>query len=496
MKDTKPIKLAVESVDFFMRNVRMRLPFRYGKACLTAAPLLHARLAARGEDGRTALGVSADMLPPKWFDKAADKDYRQNISDLILAAKTGVQAYLAVASTARSPFDIWLEAYPLVQDATQLVGLNALTGGFGSSIIERAVIDAAGKLAGCDYGTLVRENILGVEPGAVHEELDGRRIEDFVPSRPAESLLVRHTVGLGDPIFESDIDLSDRLNDGIPQSLDAWIREAGIRYFKVKVGAGIDADRTRLVRIAELLDGALPEYRVTLDGNEQFRQAYEVVDWFTALQDEPRLTRLLASVVFIEQPIERSGALSELGGRGLQDAAELPPVIIDESDDHLDAFKEAVLLGYRGVSVKNCKGVFAGLLNRMLVELFREQGGAYILSGEDLCNQPIVPLQQDLCALGVLGIDHAERNGHHYCGTLDHLSASELADCLDLHAPLYEPFRNSARLRIRDGTIGIGTLQQVGFGLGMDTDFLSMTPLADWEYESLGLDESPAANER
>ena len=171
MSESSTIKLAVESVSFFMRNVRMRLPFRYGKACLTAAPLLHVKLVAREEDGAFVTGTSADMLPPKWFDKAPDKDFHRNISDLVLAAKTGVQGYLAVANSCRTPFDIWREAYGLVQDATQLVGLNALTGSFGSSIIERALIDAAGKASECSYHTLVKRNLLGIDPGAVHDEL-------------------------------------------------------------------------------------------------------------------------------------------------------------------------------------------------------------------------------------------------------------------------------------------------------------------------------------
>jgi hypothetical protein len=54
---------------------------------------------------------------------------------------------------------------------------------------------------------------------------------------------------------------------------------------------------------------------------------------------------------------------------------------------------------------------------------------------------------------------------------------------------LYEPFRQSARLRIRDGLIQLGSLAQPSFGLGVDPDFESMTPLADWEYESLGINE-------
>lgn len=303
-------------------------------------------------------------------------------------------------------------------------------------------------------------------------------------------MFVRHTVGLSDPIHDDDIAPRDRIQDGIPQSLEAWIREAGIRYFKIKVCADLETDRARLTAIARLLDTTLPGvYEVTLDGNEQFPSCDALESWYAAIEDESGLRNLLERVIFIEQPIERRAALSPDGAHGLDRAVDLPPVIIDESDDSIDAFKRAVALGYRGVSVKNCKGIFKGLLNKMLVDSYNGQGNGYLLSGEDLCNQPIVPLQQDLCTLSALGLTHAERNGHHYCGTLDHVSPFELTDCLDMHGTLYEPFRNSARLRIRDGRINLVSLEQPGFGVGIDTDFDHMTPLADWEYESLGIDE-------
>lgn len=491
MNATGAVEVAIESIDFYIRNVRMRLPFRYGKACLVAVPLFHVRLVARNAHGTTACGVSADMLPPKWFDKSPDKSYRRNISDLILAAKTGAQAYRDVGAQLCTPFALWQEAFDVTMEAATLVGLNGLTGSFGSSIIERALIDATGKLLDADFHTMLRENVLDIDPGALHEELRGCTLAGSIVRESSRSLFVRHTVGLSDPIHDADIAPADRLNDGIPQSVESWIRDAGVRYFKIKVCADLEADSARLKTIAALLNEALPEnYAITLDGNEQFPSCDALESWYAAIEDYSDLRSFLERVEFIEQPIDRSAALSPDGAHGLDLAADLPPVVIDESDDALDSFKRAVALGYCGVSVKNCKGVFKGLLNKMLVDYYNgAEGHGYLLSGEDLCNLPIVPLQQDLCTLSVLGLTHAERNGHHYCGTLDHVSPRELAACLDVHAKLYEPFRDSARLQIRGGQIDLRSLAQPGFGVGIESDFEHMTPLADWEYESLGTDE-------
>jgi hypothetical protein len=490
LPQTKAVTLALESVDFFMRNIHMRLPFRYGNACLVASPILHARLRAKGEDGREVTGVSADLLIPKWFDKDPAKNYRQNIEDLIAVARVGVRQFLDAGSGLTAPYALWFDAYHRVLEETAAAGYNGLTGSFGSTIIERAVIDAACQLGDADYHSMVHSGRLGIDPGAVHEELAGMTVSDCLPSQPLDALYVRHTVGLGDPILDSDIPESDRLGDGIPQSLEAWVKEARVRYFKVKVCADLDADMARLAEIARLLDTcAAPGYGVSLDANEQFKSGADLAAWLEAAHAADELRNLLAHLIFIEQPMERGVALSAEGAQGFADFADLPPVVIDESDDSLDAFKRSVELGYRGTSVKNCKGVFKGILNRMLVEHYnRTHGSGFTLTGEDLSNQPIVALQQDLCTLSVLGVPHAERNGHHYCGTLDHVSSSELNTCLVTHGALYESFGKSARLRIRDGAVDLRSLRCPGYGLGIPTDFGHMTPLDDWDYDSLGVE--------
>ena len=81
----KAARISIKAVRFFMRNVRTRMPFKYGVATLTSVPILHVRL--EGElDDRQAQGWAADILPPKWFDKDSEKEYEDNVDDLIAVA--------------------------------------------------------------------------------------------------------------------------------------------------------------------------------------------------------------------------------------------------------------------------------------------------------------------------------------------------------------------------------------------------------------------------
>jgi len=70
------LALAVTSASCHLRNLRTRLPFRYGVVTLTQFPLLHLAVDVEVADGRRARGFAADNLPPKWFDKDPAKSFR------------------------------------------------------------------------------------------------------------------------------------------------------------------------------------------------------------------------------------------------------------------------------------------------------------------------------------------------------------------------------------------------------------------------------------
>ena len=69
-----PARIAIKDIRFFMRNVRTRMPFKYGVATLTSVPILHLRLEGELDGGQFAKGWAADILPPKWFDKDPKKE--------------------------------------------------------------------------------------------------------------------------------------------------------------------------------------------------------------------------------------------------------------------------------------------------------------------------------------------------------------------------------------------------------------------------------------
>ena len=443
------MKFAVRQIDLFERDVRLRMPFRFGVVTLTEAPQAFVRVRIRLENGVEAEGAAAEMLVPKWFDKDPALSNQQNIEQLRTSLALAKGVYGSGANTAYGHFQAH---YRDQIERASSKGLNALVACYGPALIDRALLDALCRGLGIGFYDAVRRNVVGMElPGAFLESL-----------RPSSQIAARHTVGLLDPISATE----KRINDGLPETLEEVIARYGHRWFKLKVAGDVRADVERLCAIASVLD-RLAEYHATLDGNEQYEDVHGVLSLWQRMKGEPRLRRLVQSVVFIEQPIKRQNALST----DISALAKEKPVIIDESDDTLDAFARAKSLGYRGVSSKTCKGIYKSITNAARCA---EWGKGYFMSGEDLTVQAGLAVQQDLALVSLLGIAHVERNGHHYVNGMAGLPAPEQDAFLHAHPDLYERSHGAVRLRITKGQIAIGSLSCPGYASGVMPDWNQM----------------------
>jgi hypothetical protein len=287
-------------------------------------------------------------------------------------------------------------------------------------------------------------------------------LADSLRHSPRSVIHVRHTVGLVDALRSADVAAERRVNDGLPESLEEDIERYGLDHFKVKVRGDVEQDTQRLLTIADLLRQRVRGTpRVTLDGNEQFASLCDLTELLDGLARHRAGRDLLDWLMYIEQPLARGHTFDAKRNEGMDRLSRIAPVIIDEADGHIDAFKNAVALGYRGVSVKNCKGVFRALLN---FGLCRRSGGELFQSSEDLTNLPVLALQQDLATAAALGLSHSERNGHHYFAGLSHLPEQEVAAALRDHPGLYHQHDGEVRLRIEDGVLQVASLNGPGYG--------------------------------
>ena len=438
------IRFTIRAIDFFERPVKLRMPFRFGVVTLTEAPqaFVRARIFLQG---REVEGAAAELLAPKWFDKDPVLSNEDNFEQLRASLRRARAAYLAGEINT---------AYGHSRPTAGLVE------NYGPALIDRAVLDALCRALGMSFYRAIRENVAGID-------FPGLDLTQFLARlKPAGRIAARHTVGLVDPIFPADN--RNPVKDGLPETLEEVIRRYGHRWFKLKVGGEVRADIERLAAIAAVLDRIAEPYRASLDGNEQYENVDGVLQLWREMKAHRQLKRLVSSIAFIEQPIKRQNTLA-------QDVSSLSrevPVIIDESDDSLDAFPCAKALGYRGVSSKTCKGMYKSLINAARCAAW---GEGYFMSGEDLTVQPGLALQQDLALVSLLGLTHVERNGHHYVNGMTAVAPEEQDRFLRSHPDLYERSHGAVRVKIQQGLLEIKSLDCPGYASRAMPDWRSMT---------------------
>jgi len=478
------MNIKIQEADIHLTNLRTRMPFKYGIATMTHMPMAFVRVRLE-VDGRTHTGVASDLLPPKWFTKIPSKGVAEEIREMFEVVDEAREA--AVGLRGPDVFTIWRQLYELRDMTAQARAMPQLLIHFGTSLIERAMIEAFCRSQSTTFAAALQSGALGLRPGDIHDELKDYDPAKALPEAPANRIIARHTVGLADPLTDDEIAPDDRLDDGLPQSLAACIDRYGIRHFKLKVNGNPEADLERLERIAAVVRERAPsDYAFSLDGNEQFKSLPDFRNfWEAATMREP-LREFLSHLLFVEQPLHRDAALDASVAPAFSDWPDRPPVIIDESDASLESLPTALSLGYSGTSHKNCKGVFKSAINRCLLKHCgdRDQDSSLLMSGEDLCNIGPVALLQDLTVAAALGIESVERNGHHYCAGLAMFPEAAQQAVLAHHADLYHASPAGwPTLKIENGCCEIGSLNQAPMGVGFDLDVEEFTPASDWEPE-------------
>jgi hypothetical protein len=437
------VNFRIISIDLFERDVRLRMPFRFGVVTLTEAPQAFVRARIRLVDGRQAEGAAAELLAPKWFDKNPALSNEDNFEQLRGSLRSARLRYLESGTRTA-----WAHSMP----ATGLVE------NYGPALLDRALLDALCRAIGMPFHEVIRRNLVGAEV------FEGMNLETFFSAlKPSTSIAARHTVGMVDPITAAD--QKARVNDGLPETLEEVVARYGHHWFKLKVGGDVKGDVERLSAIASVLDRSTEPYHASLDGNEQYDDFEGVAALWSAMKAEARLKRLVESIIFFEQPVKRQKALKE------KVAGIDKPVIIDESDDSMDAFPRARALGYMGVSSKTCKGIYKSLINASRCAAW---GKGYFMSGEDLTIQAGLALQQDLALVSLLGITHVERNGHHYVNGMADLPQGEQDAFLAAHSDLYERSHDAVRVKISNGNLAIGSLGCTGYASAAMPDWNSM----------------------
>lgn len=467
------MSIRVRSVDWFTHDMELRFPFEFGNVTVTERPLLVGQVTA-DVDGKRLDGYVSDTMLPNWFIK--DTPYREAFDAMTAVIRAAADHAVSLART-ESVFEFYENLYEKQRQWANDQPYPPLLWGFGVSLVERGLIGAFCRARDQSFSDAVRNNALGIDLGSIYPTLQSRSPSELLPSTARRSVAVRHTVGHSDPLTSAELGPESE-DDGLPRSLSEYVQTDGVSHFKIKLGGTPDSDVERVTEVLDVVESLLDEkYAFTVDANEQYRSVEFLREFWDLLRrvSGSREERLLA----IEQPFSRETAFTGDTCASLQSWDSKPPVIIDESDEELDSLATALECGYDGTSHKNCKGVFKSIANACLIAHYDRVGeGKYLVTAEDLMNVGPVALLQDLAVVATLGIDHVERNGHHYFRGLDTLPAALQRQTLSAHGDLYRKHEGGfPTLDVRDGVLSLDSIVDAPFGVEFEPNLERFTRL-------------------
>jgi hypothetical protein len=452
------MRLAVRDIAFFERPVAFVRPFRFGAIVINAAPQMFVRVEIEVEGKGPSVGASAEMLVPKWFDKRAHLSPDETVDELRRSLLIARDLYLG-HNGFDTAFGLHAACIGAQVEACAKEDIPPLAAAYGPAEIDKAILDALLRSAGVNFFDGMAGNIAGID-ARLSPDLQDSDIARFLAGRERlERVAIRHTVGLDDKV------------EGAGGVADAK-ENTGARFFKLKLNGDPDADAARLTRIGSELATLAYDTRVSLDANEQYADPAALSSLMDRLDRDGALRPIATKLLYIEQPmprdITRQSPLGKLAGRDF---------IIDEADDSYDAFPAARALGYRGISSKSCKGIYKSVVNATRAAKWSSASEKFFVTGEDLTCQAGLAVQQDLALGALIGVSHAERNGHHYVDGFADTPAKEAEAFLAAHPDLYVNDGSKVRLAIHDGDLLTGSLLAPGFATSVHPDWSSLPSL-------------------
>ena len=452
-------RIALREIELYERPVSFVRPFRFGAVTVNAAPQAFVRVVADVEGNGLSTGASAEMMMPKWFDKRPHRDIDGTISDLRRSLLIARDLYLA-QSGFHTAFDLHVACMGDQAKACAAADIPPLAAAFGPAELDKAILDALLRALGMNVFDGMTASVAGLD-ARLAPDLATDEIARYLADRTRlDRVALRHTVGLDDVI------------DG-PGGVADQSENSGSRYFKLKLRGDPDLDAARLTQIGQALATLPYPYKVTLDANEQYADLTALGALTDRLDNDAALKPIAANLLYIEQPMPRDTTRSS----PLGDLASSHNFIIDEADDAWDAFPAAKALGYRGVSSKSCKGLYKSIVNAVRAAKWSTAGDRYFVTGEDLTCQAGLGLQQDLALGALIGVTHAERNGHHYVDGFGGAPQGEAEAFLAAHPNLYRRDGPTIRLSVHDGDLLTGSLTSAGFASGAHPDWSALAPL-------------------
>jgi L-alanine-DL-glutamate epimerase-like enolase superfamily enzyme len=232
-----------------------------------------------------------------------------------------------------------------------------------ASPVEAAIHDGYGKVLGQNSYNVLGQEFVNRDLGSyLNADFAGEYLDRYTLREPKPRMPLYHLVGALDPLTAGDI--PQRLNDGLPETLGEWITADGLTHLKIKLnGDDLAWDVDRVVGVERVAAETqarrgCESWFYSADFNEKCANVQYVLDFLAAVSE--RSPAAYERIQYIEQPTNRN--LRAFPDNRMHAAAQIKPVVIDESLVDFESLLLCRELGYSGVALKACKGHSEALL--------------------------------------------------------------------------------------------------------------------------------------
>ena len=448
---SKPTDVRIVNVALDTERIDYRSPIKFGGRVVTDVVIANVALDVQTRDGRRGRGFGSMPIGNVWAWPSSSVTPAQSLD----AMKRFAEGLVKVVANYRGcghPLDITRELAEdhgsLADSVVQSMGLAEpmpkLAELVAASPFEAAIHDAYGKTLGANSYNLVGAEFVNHDLAHyLTPEFAGEHLDQYTLRRPKATMPLYHLVGALDPL--SDADVSQPLNDGLPETLGEWIVADGLTHLKIKLnGDDLPWDVERVAGVERVALAAqeslgVKTWHYSLDFNEKCASVDYLLDFLHKLED--RAPSALTRVHYIEQPTHRD--LKRHPENKMHKAAAIKPVVIDESLVDLESLQVAREQGYSGVALKACKGHTEALLMGAAAQKYK-----MFLCVQDLSCPGYSFLHSASIAARIPTIVAIEGNSRQYCPAGNRKWGEVFP----------------GMFHISDGTVGTGVL--TGNGLG------------------------------
>jgi L-alanine-DL-glutamate epimerase-like enolase superfamily enzyme len=352
----------IRKVHTSFEDFAYRAPMKFRGAVVDRVTVLNVEMECE-KGGETIQGFGSMPLGNVWSFPSSVLTFDQTLSAMRKLAAS-LRTLIGSSGAEGHPIEINHRMEPQYFAAANAIELSEpiprLCTLVVASAFDAAIHDAYGKAHGISsyetYGPKYMARDLGRYLDA---RFNGKYPGDYVTPHIAPHLFLYHLVGALDPLTSSD--LPQPIGDGLPETLEEWVRAEQLSHIKIKLdGNDLTWDVDRIVSIHQVLAALNQQrnWRYSLDFNERCQTAGYVLECLAKVREQaPHAFELIQ---YLEQPTHRN--LNAPDTPDMHKAAAVKPVVIDESLVDYESLLRARELGYSGVALKACKGQSNALL--------------------------------------------------------------------------------------------------------------------------------------